>query len=84
MSKYIDLEMPALMDLLVRYTEEYTKMTSYQAFSVEEFTHCKQQLAEIQAAIREKKAMNKEGVYKNIPNYSDSSKNPGSSPNRQN
>ena len=55
MSKYNDLELPALMDLLVKHTEEYTKMVTYKVFSVEEFTQCKQRLKEIHDAIKLRK-----------------------------
>ena len=54
MSKYNDLELPALMDMLIKYTEDYTRMVTYRVFSVEEFSQCKQTLSEIHKAIKAK------------------------------
>ena len=54
MSQYTELDLQALVDLLVTHTREYDKMLSSGFFSVEEFTQCKQQLAEIHAAIKER------------------------------
>ena len=71
MSKYSDLELPALMDLLIKYTEEYTRMVSYRVFSVEEFSQCKQALLDIHAAIKEKTSKNGKqnlNILSNHPN----------------
>jgi hypothetical protein len=70
MSKYIDLDMQSLVDLLVIHTTEYNKMLSSGFFSVEEFTQCKQQLAEIHAAIKEnskKEGYSMEYILPNFP-----------------
>ena len=55
MSNYADFDLPYLLDLLVKHTKEYTKMLSYSNYTVEEFSQCKQTLAEIQAAIHLKR-----------------------------
>lgn len=70
MSKYTDLDMQSLVDLLVIHTTEYNKMLSSGFFSVEEFTQCKQQLAEIHAAIKEnskKEGYSMEFILPNFP-----------------
>ena len=51
MSKYTGLDMQSLIDLLIKHTADYTKMLTYRTYTVEEFTQCKQALAEIHAAI---------------------------------
>ncbi len=79
MSRYIDLELSTLMDLLVKHTEEYTKMVTYKVFSVEEFSHCKQQLGEIQAAIKEKNPYEGRPQDKVSPKTTDSNWNKPSS-----
>ena len=75
MNQYIDLDMQGLVDLLVIHTTEYNKMLSSGFFSVEEFTQCKQRLAEIHAAIKEnskKEGYSMEYILPNFPE--DSSK----------
>lgn len=69
MSTYRDLELVTLMDLLIRHTVEYTKMVSYKVFSVEEFSHCKQNLAEIHSAIKEKISNEGKPTHNILPNY---------------
>jgi len=54
MLQYIDLGLPSLMDLLVKHTAEYTRMLTYGSHSVEEFSQCKQTLAELQQTIKQK------------------------------
>ena len=54
MSQYHDLDLQSLVDVLVAYIGEYDKMLSSKVFTEEEFTQCKQKLAEIHAAIKEK------------------------------
>ena len=54
MTGYLDLELHQLIDLLLVHTDEYTEMLSSRIFSVEDFTQCKQKLAEIHAAIKQK------------------------------
>jgi hypothetical protein len=54
MTLYADLELYQLIDLLIIHTDEYTEMLSSRVFSVEDFTQCKQKLAEIHAAIKQK------------------------------
>ena len=49
-----NLDLQALVDLLVIHTDEYNSIVSSPVLRVEEFTQCKQQLAEIHAAIKEK------------------------------
>ena len=70
MSKYIDLDIQSLVDLLVIHTTEYNKMLSSGFFSVEEFTQCKRELAEIHAAIKEnskKEGYSMEYILPNFP-----------------
>jgi len=50
--KYIDLDLPVLMDLLVKHTNEYTRMLSHNIYSWEEFAQCKKTLREIQQAAK--------------------------------
>jgi hypothetical protein len=50
MPDYNDLDMKSLMDLLVKHTDEYTKMLTNVSYTVEEFAQCKQSLAELQQA----------------------------------
>lgn len=54
MPEYIHLELQALVDLLVEHIKEYDRMLSSKVFTEEEFTQCKQKLAELHAAIKEK------------------------------
>ena len=54
MIKYIELDLQTLVDLLVERIKEYDQMLSTRVFSEEEFTQCKQTLAELHAAIKEK------------------------------
>ena len=68
--RYLEnLALESLMDLLVIHTDEYNRIVSSPVLRVEEFTQCKQQLAEIHAAIKE--VSKKEGVpMENIlPNF---------------
>ena len=73
MSEYVDLDMQSLVDLLVTHTTDYNKMLSSGFFSVEEFTQCKQRLAEIHAAIKEnsrKEGYSMEYILPNFPEKS--------------
>jgi hypothetical protein len=54
MSEYIKLELQSLVDELVENIKEYDRMLSSKVFTEEEFTQCKQKLAEIHAAIKAK------------------------------
>ncbi|HKO79609.1 MAG TPA: hypothetical protein VJU78_04400 [Chitinophagaceae bacterium] len=54
MTQYKDLDLQTLVDLLVANIKEYDKMLLSKVFTEEEFTQCKQKLAEIHAAIKEK------------------------------
>ena len=54
MLQYTDLDLPSLMDLLVKHTSEYTRMLTYSSHTVEEFAQCKQTLAELQQSIKQK------------------------------
>ena len=54
MRQYINLSLESLVDLLVERIKEYDQMLSTRVFSEEEFTQCKQTLAELHAAIKEK------------------------------
>ena len=53
-TNYEDLDLQALVDLLVIHTNDYDRILSSGIFRVEEFTQCRQQLAEIHAAIKER------------------------------
>lgn len=80
MLQYIDLDLPVLMDLLVKHTNEYTNMLTFSSYTVEEFAQCKRTLAEIQQAIKIK--IEQEGYLLNsvVPNISDYTVNPGEKP----
>ena len=54
MSQYIQLELHTLVDELVENIKEYDRMLTSKVFTEEEFTQCKQKLAEIHAAIKQK------------------------------
>ena len=52
MPQYIGLEMQTLLDLLVKQTNEYGAMCRKGNYTGEEFTQCRQILAELQQAIK--------------------------------
>ena len=52
MSKYIDLELPILLDLLELHTTHYGKLISEGHYGGDEFTECREIIAEIQEAIQ--------------------------------
>jgi hypothetical protein len=52
MPHYISLELQTLLDLLVKQTNEYGEMCRNDNYSAEEFTQCRQILAELQQAIK--------------------------------
>lgn len=71
MSQYIHLELQALVDLLVEHIREYDRMLSSKVFTEEEFTHCKQKIAEIHAAIKEKgqqAGYSMDNIFPSFPN----------------
>ncbi len=71
MSQYIDLDLQTLIDHLVAQIKEYDKMLSTKVFSEEEFTQCKQTLAELHAAIKEKAeemGYSMKNIFPNFPN----------------
>ena len=71
MSQYINLDLQTLIDLLVTRIKEYDKMLSTRVFKEEEFTQCKQILAELHAAIKEKareEGYSMDNIYPNFPN----------------
>ena len=54
MVEYINLDVKSLMKILVTHVREYDQMLSTKVFTGEEFAQCKQTLAELHAAIKEK------------------------------
>ena len=69
-TNYEELDLQALVDLLVIHTNDYNRILSSGIFRVEEFTQCKQQLAEIHAAIKEnskKEGYSMEYILPNFP-----------------
>jgi hypothetical protein len=52
MIKYIDLDLPVLVDLLVKHSNEYTNMLFPNTYHGEKFAECKWTLAEIQQATK--------------------------------
>ena len=52
MTPFNDLDLQTLVDLLIERIKEYDKMLSTRVFSEEEYTQCKQTLAELHAAIK--------------------------------
>ena len=54
MSQYIGLDLQSLIDLLIVYIAEYDKMLSSKVFTEEEFTQCRQKLAELHVEIKER------------------------------
>ena len=71
MSKYIELDLQSLIDLLVVRTREYDKMLSTKVFSEEEFAQCKQTLAELHEAIKVKAAQEGFNTTNISPNFPD-------------
>ena len=70
MEQYIDMDLQTLVDLLVERIKEYDRMLSTRVFSEEEFTRCKQILAELHAAIKEKAealGYSMKNVFPNFP-----------------
>lgn len=68
--KYIELELQTLIDTLVERIREYDHMLSTRVFSEEEFTQCKQALAELHAAIKSKaeaQGYSMKNVFPNFP-----------------
>jgi hypothetical protein len=65
MHNYRELELQTLIDLLVKHTAEYTRLLSYGVFSGEEFTQCKQALAEIHRVIADR-SITDGGEVKNL------------------
>ena len=49
-----DLEFQSLIDLLIVYIHEYDKMLASKVYTVDEFTHCRQKLAELHTQIKAK------------------------------
>ena len=54
MPDYSDMDMQTLMDLLVKHTDEYTKMRTFSTYTVEEIAQRKQSLWELQMVIKTK------------------------------
>ena len=52
MQQYIGLDLQILLDLLVKQTNEYGEMCRKGNYTGEEFTQCRQILAELQQAIK--------------------------------
>ena len=71
MSQYIDLDLQTLVDLLVTRIQEYDGMLSTRVFSEEEFTQCKQTLAELHAAIKDKAEEMGYSMKNIFPSYPD-------------
>lgn len=61
MPNFADLDLQTLMDLLVKYTTDYTRMLCSGEFTEEEFSQCKQTLADLQKSIKLKTG--KEAAY---------------------
>lgn len=55
MSKYRDTDLPTLLELLVKYTTEHTRLFNEKILSGEKFAQVKKELSEVQEAIRKKK-----------------------------
>ena len=72
MPNYTDLDLQSLMDLLVKYTSEYLKMRTHGSYTVEQITHCKQSLRELQGAIKFKNQHGDhliEYIIPDLPNF---------------
>jgi hypothetical protein len=80
MLQYIDLDLHALMDLLVKHTHEYTHMLTLSSYTVEEFAQCKRTLSEIQQAIKLKIEQGGYLVNNPVPNAPDYIINPTNNP----
>jgi hypothetical protein len=62
------------MEILVAYVKEYDRMLSSKVFTGEEFTQCKQTLAELHSAIIEKaeeEGCPVENIFPNFPTSPD-------------
>ena len=71
MSQYIDLNIETLIDLLVARIKEYDNMLSTKVFTEEEFTQCKQTLAELHAEVKEKAEQEGRPIKNIFPNFPD-------------
>jgi hypothetical protein len=64
MGEYIELELPELLDMLVKHTTDYTKLRSEGSSNEEEFARCMRKISLIHAAIKIRMDLNRQ---KTIP-----------------
>jgi len=69
MNQYMNLDLQGLVDLLVIHTREYNRIISSGMIGVEEFTQCKQKLAEIHEAIKEIRKIEGDPMEYISPNF---------------
>ncbi len=69
MSEYINLDLESLVDILVEKIKEYDRMLSTRVFGEEEFTQCKQTIAELHVAIIEKAEQEGYPMKNVFPNF---------------
>ena len=69
MNPYNDLDLQTLVDLLIERIKEYDQMLSTRVFSEEEFTQCKQTLAELHSAIKIKAELLGYSMKNIFPSY---------------
>ena len=72
MIKYIDFDLQVLLDLLVKHTNEYTKMLFTGCRSGEKFAECKRTLTEIQQAAKlkiEKGGYLSKKIFPDLPEH---------------
>jgi hypothetical protein len=71
MPEFLQLELQSLVDVLVEHIKEYDRMLSSKVFTEEEFTQCKQKIAEIHAAIKEigqQAGYSMDNIFPSFPN----------------
>ena len=69
MSKYIELDLQRLLDLLIVHIKQYDQMLSSKVFTEEEFTQCKRRLAELHSQIKEKAYEMGQPMEKVLPTF---------------
>ncbi len=69
MPQYIGLDLQILLDLLVKQTNEYGEMSRKGNYTGEEFTQCRQILAELQQAIKLKLESSGKKMKNLIPDF---------------
>jgi hypothetical protein len=60
-SRYINFELPVLVDLLAKHTTEYSQLIADGQFNSENFVKCRNTIVDIQKAIQLRMKLRKQG-----------------------